>query len=329
MLRFLFLRPVWAFCLISFCSGAICADDFLPVGGQAKLSVEYIFESTGKTEDKYNAHEWRVKRVANIEAELSAQAASAFPSLQEPDAKQQAEIESKATRGQAVATEMAPMIASIESIMAKCGDDDDCIEAAVEQMGYGMSDSPELERMQEVGKDVADISRTGPPRYQVLRSVAQSGTYLIDDTSTEVYAEAGMGGCDNLPTRRCTRTETRQGSGPIPMPTEADSDVLAASLPGAVEWDAEKHTLTVILPRPGWPLPYAEVVKSDDPDPQRAGGMKEGLLSFRVSAEGDPEPYTLAVSGNWRQQSGEQLINLPGKGSEGGTLTVRWRLEPM
>jgi hypothetical protein len=37
------------------------------------------------------------------------------------------------------------------------------------------------------------------------------------------------------------------------------------------------------------------------------------------------KPITVALKGDLRQQSGEQVVKLGGEGSEGGQLKIHWR----
>lgn len=69
-------------------------DAFAPTGAKASLSVDYVYESVGKkrSEGMYDPYEWRVKRSANLVAELAAQPATAMPTLQAIDASQMAEL---------------------------------------------------------------------------------------------------------------------------------------------------------------------------------------------------------------------------------------------
>jgi len=95
-----------------------------------------IYESAGKksSEGMYDPHEWRVKRSVSLVADLAAQATTAMPTLQAIDAAQTAELKSKSDKAQAVATQMAPMMADAEKIMAKCGDDEACITREAQKM---------------------------------------------------------------------------------------------------------------------------------------------------------------------------------------------------
>ena len=61
---------------------------------------------------------------------------------------------------------------------------------------------------------------------------------------------------------------------------------------------------------------------------RKLDGTTQNLHTFRVTADGKPyheKPFTVALKGGWRSQSGEQAVNQKGSLGDGGKLTVRWR----
>lgn len=68
------------------------ADTFAAVGTRATLSVEFRFEASGKTQDKTDLREWRVKRGADVVAELVAQKPQPLSGMQPPEAAQMAKV---------------------------------------------------------------------------------------------------------------------------------------------------------------------------------------------------------------------------------------------
>jgi len=85
-------------------AAAQAADGLAAPGAKATLSVDYLYESAGqkRSEGLYDPYTWRVKRSANLVAELAAQPATAMPTLQAIDAVQMAELQGKAGKAQAV-----------------------------------------------------------------------------------------------------------------------------------------------------------------------------------------------------------------------------------
>lgn len=308
-------------------TAAYSAEDFAPVGAKATLSVDYVYESAGteRREGEGYSQEWRVKRSASLTADLSAQVTTAMPTMQALSTAQNAELKGMSTKAQSAVTKMAPMGADIEKLMAKCGDDEACMTREIQKMGAAMQGTPQLATAMSAKKDIDELSKPGAPRYQAWHATAQKGTYLIDE---KVLISTFDLAC---PGQRCTRDETRKGSGEIVVPVDANSKMDKGTSAGfsAVELDAVKNTLTVTLPVPML-LPITETITTDahesgTPTPK---GPQQKLQGFRVNAAGDyahKTPFTVPLKGGWRSQAGEQVLNLKGNFGEGGTLTVRWR----
>jgi hypothetical protein len=306
------------------------ADSFAPVGAKATLSVEYMYESAGKKQDKYDLHEWKVSRTASAVAVLVASAPAPLPSMQKPDAQQTADLANKQAKAQSAAAKMAPMMDSIEKIMAKCGDDEACITRETQKMGFGMSGTPQMDQAMSAKGDIEAASKQGAPRYQTWQATTLKGRYAIDEKAHIVHADPI---CMGLPKARCTRDEVRQGGGDLPLPPQAVKDPKALAGNSSFEVDLVKNTLTLALPGPLWPLPYTETITTDEPEGTHSVPTPKGpqprTLAFRVGEEGAAttgKPWTVPLKGGWRSQSGEQVIQLKGNAGEGGKLTVRWRL---
>lgn len=309
------------------------AADFAPAGTTATLRVEYVYESSGSasSEGMYDPYQWQVKRTAKLEARLGAQAPTALPTMQAMDETQTASLENKAAQAQQISTDMAPMMANVEAIMAKCGEDEACIERETMAMGFAMSGTPEMDAAMQAGKEAQELAKPDVPRYQAWRSTAQSGTYQIDET---VHISVTDPICMSLPNARCTRDEVRSGSGEIPIPDSAKGNPGAASGYSGVEVDTEKGTIVVTLPVPLFPLPYTETITTDEPEGTHETptpvGPQQQLMSFGVNAKGGAthdQPLIVALDGDWHHQSGEQVVAVEGQLREAGTLTIRWRFD--
>jgi hypothetical protein len=312
-------------------SAAHAADAFAPAGAKATLTVDYVYESAGKkrSEGMYDPYEWRVKRSANLVADLAAQPATAMPTLQAMDASQMAELKGQSSKAQSVATQMAPMMADVQKIMARCGDDEACITRETQKMGAAMQGTPAMAAANSAKKDAQALARPGALRYQAWRPTAQKGSYLIDET---VHISVTDPICTSRPRHRCTRDEVRKGSGEIPLPPDAKRNKGAAAGVSAVEVDAAKNTLTLGLPVPMFLLPYTETITTDEPagthDTPTPKGPQQKQHRFRVNAAGGvthDKPFTVPLKGGWRSQTGEQVMNLKGEFGDAGKLTVRWR----
>ena len=312
-------------------STAVHSADFAPAGAKATLTVEYVYESAGSksSEGMYDPHQWRVKRVANLVADLAAKPGTAMPTLQAIDAAQTAELKKTVAKAEAITKDMAPMMADVQKIMEKCGDDENCITRETQKMGQAMQGTPQMATAMNAKKKAEELM-PGAPRYQALYATAQKGTYSIDETAHISVTDPI---CTSHPRHRCTRDEVRKGAGPVTMPTESKKKPAPSAGIGAVEVDHLKSTLTVRLPVPMM-LPYTETITTDEPegthDTPTPKGPQQKMLRFRVNAADgvmNDKPFTVTLKGGWRSQAGEQVVVLKGDFGDGGKLTVRWRFD--
>jgi hypothetical protein len=285
-------------------------DAFAAKGTKATLTVEYVYESTGKKADKNDSHEWRVKRTLQMSADLVAQPPQALASLTEMEAGQKADIKNKQEKIKSAQQKMAPMTADIEKIMAKCGENEACIEREVAAYGLAMGDNPAVA---SAGRDAAEVARQGAPRYQMWTATLQKGTFSIEESSHLVDADP------ICPGAHCTHDQTRRGSGDVPRPP-GKPDPAAAAGPSKVEVDSAGKTMTVVFPLPLMALPYVQTLKTDDPEEK--SGTSQGSLRFPSAT---PKTIRVALKGNGRNESGTEETKVQGAGGEGGTLTVRWK----
>jgi len=216
---------------------------------------------------------------------------------------------------------MAPVMADIESIMAKCGEDEACIEQAVTSYGMSMEMTPELESAQQDVADAAKASEPGAPRYQIWNPTAETGTYSIVETINSAHRDPICMGLDNA---TCSIQTTRKGEGDLASPANS-------GMPGglsAVEVDVEKETLAIRLPGPSGGLSYKQTVVTNEPGAK--SGTTTEMMIWPPSGMDHKEVtdalsgIVVALKGNGRDQSGEEVIKLSGEAEESGTLKVRW-----
>jgi len=299
------------------------ADAFAPAGAKATLSVEYRYEAAGKTQDKYDLREWRVKRDADVVAELAAQRPQPLPVMQPLEAGQTAKLQQQQAQAQRAATQMAPMMADVQAIVARCGGDEKCIERETMKMGAGMAGTQQLEDTKKTGKQTVAVMQPGADRYQHWQGHTQKASYTLDESWHVVHADPI---CMTLPKARCTHDMTRKGGADIaPTPSIAQ-----------VEIDVQAGTMVLQLPVPHGALSYVETQTTDEPqgthDTPAPRGPQNRLMPLRVTADGKSNPalVTIALKGGWRSQQGEQAV-LMGAGSwhgatgDSGKLMVRWR----
>jgi hypothetical protein len=306
-------------------SAAPAAGPFAEKGARGTLTVDYRYESIGKKQDEYDLHEWRVERSVQISAELAAQPAAPAPQLQPPDAAYMAEQQKKLAQAQASAEQMAPLMARAEQIVAKCGEDEACIERETMKLGAAMAGTPEMEQAQQAGAGIQALGQGYELRYQIWRATGQQGRYSIDESEHIVHSDPI---CMELPNDRCTRDELRKGAGALAPPGTG----AAAAGFAAVELDAQKNTLTVQLPMALEPLAYTETITTDEPEGTHSVPTPKGpqprRAMFRVGPKGPTlEPFTVPLAAGARVHGGERVVMLEGDAGEAGKLTVRWRFE--
>lgn len=301
-------------------SAATRAADFAPKGVGAMLSVDYSYAAAGKKSDKYDLREWKLRRTLHIDAQLTAGAAAPMPSLQPMEAGQQTRLQQQTAQVNKFAEQSAPMMASAQAILEKCGDDEKCMEREAMRLGQSMSGTPQLDATLKAGKETAAVLAPGANRYQVWQGQSQTGNYRIDEKVHIVHADPI---CIPLPKQRCTRDEVRQGAG-----TLANTKGSAA----IIEVDTGKSTLTLMLPTAHEALGYTETVTTDEPEgthstPTPKGPQPRQLAFKPVEGKAQVPTFTVPLSGGWRSQSGVQTFKFTGPNEQGGTMTVRWRFQ--
>ncbi|MCA0174875.1 MAG: hypothetical protein LCH73_01085 [Proteobacteria bacterium] len=316
------IRPgAWVW-LAAAAAPALAAPAFAPTGAPAVLTVEYSYVADGKTQTKYDLHEWRVRRSATLEARLAAKAPTSLPAMHSLDAGQKADMASKQARGQAAAKDMAPMMASAEQVMAQCGEDEACIEREVRKMGAAMAGTPQLDKARQTASEARSLGDAGPLRYQYFQGVSQKGRYAIEE---RIHMLHGDPICRALPGARCTHDVSRQGSGEVKPAPEAKPG--ASPTTAMLEFDRQQNTLRLNLPIPLNVLAYTETVTTDEPtgthEVPAPKGPQPRSLAF---PKAQPDMLSVPLQGAWRSQRGEQRIPTKGEGGEGGVLTVRWTL---
>jgi hypothetical protein len=296
------------------------AADFAAKGTRATLTVDFSYAAAGRKADKYDLREWKLLRTLHIDAQLTATPAAAMPSLQPLEAGQQARLQQQATQVNKLAEQSAPMMASAQAIMAKCGDDDKCMEREAVKLGQSMAGTPQTEATLKMGRETAAVLAPGANRYQAWQGQSQTGNYKIDEKLHIVHADPI---CMTLPRQRCTRDEVRQGAGTLAPATGS------AAL---IEIDAGKSTLTLQLPAAAEGLAYTETITTDEPEgthavPTPKGPQKRQMVFRQVDGQLQTPIFTVPLSGGWRSQSGVQTRKFSGANEDGGTMTVRWRFQ--
>ncbi len=286
---------------------------FAARGAKATLTVEYVYSANGKTQDQNDSHRWSVTRSVKLRADLVAQEPQSLSSIHAMEPGQKADAEAKQAKARSAQEKMAPLQADIQKIMAKCGEDQACMEREIQKYGMANSDSATMNSARSARSDVQAASAQGPARYQLWKATSQAGTYSIEETRQDVVADPACG-----KSMHCVTDETAKGGGEIPAPPSAAGGTAAFSM---AEVDSSGKTVTIVLPVPISPLPYSKTVKSDSP------GTRSGTFPERMRFPPmDLKPVRVPLKAGGINESGTQEIPISGNRGDGGTLTIRWSL---
>jgi len=138
--------------------------------------------------------------------------------VQAIDSAQMRSCRASSAKAQSVATQMAPMQMDNQKIMARCGDNEDCISREVQKMGSAMAQDPNRMAAMNAARRTRRPSGPGRDALPGWRPTAQKGTYAIEEL-VKVSVDDPI--CTSKPRHRCSREETRRGSGDIPVPPSA------------------------------------------------------------------------------------------------------------
>ncbi len=287
--------------------GAVHAELLVNKGAKGTLSVQYEYSAVGSKKDKYEPADWRVSRTIKLTVPMTADQPALASSLRAMDPAYAAEMDKKKGQIMDLHKTMAPTMADMMKIAERCGEDEACIERAIQDYGKTM-DKATIEKGRS---QVEAAGAMAGPRYQVWQPTSQKGTYAVDET---YRAETSDPACANKPNKRCTREETRKGGGDIP--SLAGKNASAALL----EVDSVGKEVLIKLPVPLGMLTYTKNVVSNYPD--EASGTTQGTLPPMV---GQQKTMTVALAGDLRGASGTETFKLDGAGAEGGTMKVTWQ----
>lgn len=244
---------------------------------------------------------------------------ASVPTMQPLDAQQLGKVDQQRAQADKVSKQMAPAMAGVQALMAKCGNDDACVERESAKLAMAFAGTQDPVAMQALGRETSAAMKPDAALYQVWGGVSQRGRYAIDETlQTKVVDPL----CHKMPGLLCTHDTVRKGGGELPA---------AASSLAAVEVDLRTSKLALRLPIPVGALPYTQTTSTDEPLPSGkppAPKTETDQFVLRTTADGkiaSEKALVVPLSGAWRSQAGEQVVALAGGGAEGGKLVVKWR----
>lgn len=286
----------------------------VPAKTTGTIDVTYEFTSTGKrgpSQDQVLVSKvWNVRRTATVSVQLVADRPSPLPQLAKlTGARADREKERQAAAVKA-GKDVAPMMASAEAIMKKCGEDEACLAAEAMKMGAAMNPN----QMATAKKSVDAAATMGDATFQVWRGNGSSATFTVTESMT-VRDRDPL--CMELAGGTCTTSTNGSASGPV-VPPPGGKDPYASAMP-VVELDGPSGALTLMLPGPAGIASVSVTTKSDRP--REPGGTSKATRKLATGIE----PFTVPCPGACRTLSGTKTVPMTDDLSgEPGTLTVTW-----
>ncbi|MDQ7247204.1 hypothetical protein [Dongia sedimenti] len=225
-------------------SAPASADPFSPAKSKATLTVTYTLKGGGT--DRPESHEreviWSVDEHYEITATMVAEKPSGFGSFHKPDAAEQAGMAQRQAAAEAGAQNMQSMMEMAQAIMAKCGEDEACIQQETIKMSQQID--PNDPKLKATKQNIETASAMPGDRYQVFSAGPQTGTYTIAGKAHEAYFDAACSLKNQTP---CAFDSTVSGTGRL-----TDGNGNTSMMTGALaEIDSQSGSLVFQIPRPG------------------------------------------------------------------------------
>ncbi len=289
----------------------------VPVKAAGTLDVTYEFTSTGKrgpSDDQVLVSKvWNVKRTVTMSVRLSSDKPSGFPQLTQLTGARADQEKGRQAKVIKAGNDMAPMMASAEAILKKCGEDEACLAAEAMKMGAAMNPNDAAKAKKSVDAATAMPDAT----FQAWRGTGSTTTFSVTESRT-VRDKDPI--CMTLAGATCTTTTTASGSGPLVLPS-GGKDASASGLPIA-EVDLATSAITFVLPLPPAPLSVSQTTKTDRPEGEgRGSGTARVMRKIMPSVE----PITVPCAAGCRSYSGTKSVAMiDDLSGEAGTVVVTW-----
>jgi hypothetical protein len=227
------------------------ADPFSPAKSKATLTVTYTLKGGGT--DRPDSHEreviWSVDNRYEVKATLIAEKPAGFGGLHKPDAAETASMQQRQSATEAGAQNMQGMMDMAQAAMAKCGEDEACLQAEVMKMSQQID--PNAPELQAAKKNIETASAMPGNRYQMFSTGPQSGSYKIAEKAHEAYFDAACSLTNQAP---CAIETAVSGAGKLTDPQGNTSFTLGLM----AEIDTQSGSLIFTMPAPG----FAKIKKS-------------------------------------------------------------------
>jgi len=291
---------------LSLTTAGLASAQVLPPRTKGLLTLDYIFQSSGQWSDAQgnDRRDWRVSRKITVNATMVAENPSPVAALLPGTAAEKAELAGRQQRAASGAQKVAPMMASIERLLEKCGDD----EACMERESTALASSMDVDAVRSAGVDAAAAGRPLNNHYQLWRVATYDGRYVADELYNAALADPD---CLTAPRSQCVSQTVRKGSGPIPTS--------ATPLAVMMEVDGPGKRLQISLPVASGNMPVTRTVTGKVPDGKP--GTFTDQLTFPWTRL---KPVVVTIPGGLDNANGTQTVKVEGERGEGGTLTVAW-----
>lgn len=306
-LRKLQIPLQWIVAALALAAPGLASAQLLPPRSQGTLTIEYVYTSSGQWADAEgnDRRDWRVSRKVTVNAQMVAENHSPVAALLPGTAAEKQDMANRqalATRG---AQKNAPVMADIEAVMRKCGEDEACMEREAIKLASTM----DAGAIRSAGADAAAAGRPMNNHYQLWRAARYDGRYTADELYNNALADPD---CLTAPRMQCVSQIKRQGGGPIPT-TKTPLAVM-------MEVDGPGKRLHISLPMAAGNMPVTRTVTGKVPDGKT--GTFPDQMTFPWTRI---KPIVVTIPQGLNNANGTQKVKIEGERGEGGTLTINWR----
>jgi hypothetical protein len=274
----------------------------LPPGTKATLDVEYAYSSSGRQSTPNDQYDWQVNRKVAYTVQLVADKPSPYAGFLPATAADKKDLDQRQARSASSLQKAAPMMADIQKLMAKCGEDAACIERETTKLAGSMDKAA----IRSAGADAAAAGTGFDNHYQLWKPVSHSGTYSADELHVAAVADPD---CLKAPKMQCVSQQAIKGKG-----------ALSQAGTGPLEVDGPGKRLHINLLLSGGAMPVTRSVTGKVQDGVKAGSFPDNMRFAWARIK----PLVVAIPNGLDKASGTEKIKIDGERGESGTLTISW-----
>lgn len=274
----------------------------LPPGTKGTLEVEYRYTSSGTQSTTDGQYDWQVKRQVLYSVQLVADKPSPYPGFLPATEADKRDLGQRQARAASGMEKVAPMMADIEKLMAKCGENEACLQRQAVRLAATMDQSV----VRSAGADAAAAGTNVSNRYQIWKPLSYAGTYSTDELHVAAVADPD---CLKAPKMRCVSQQVVKGQGRLSQPGT-----------GPLEIDGPGQRMHINLLVSGGPMPVTRTVSGKIQDGFKAGSFPDNLRFPWTRIQ----PLVVAIPSGLERASGTEKVKVDGERGESGTLTITW-----